>query len=268
MPAVSPSLRRRRPPRAPTAIPTGVAAAFFAVALWSCDRGEFFGPPETTTFDVSLSGRIVDGRDLREPGVAGQVAVMAPDGVTPVLVDDDHIIDTDAEGRFSATFQADLTEPTLVLEASASAPLLTGRHAVAIDAGPVDVSLFLSSTLLSGTVLGPDGRPAVVDIWIMRDDGSGNFVPYEITGGRDFIPPVPETGVNFGMDSDVLGGYSIPIRVPGAAFRLVFVVDTNTDAFSSFLTDVFVTGGIENRVPTITLESVSAPSSSSTAGGP
>lgn len=234
--------------------------------LSSCDRGQVLGPPEATTFDVALSGSIVDGRSLSEPGIAGQVAVFTSDGVTPVLVDDDHIIDSDASGRFSATFEADLTEPILVLRASASAPFLTSRHAVAIDAGPVDVSLYLSGTLLSGTVLGPDDRPAVVDIWIMRDDGSGNFLPYAIAGGRDFIAPVPETGVNFGIDTDVLGGYAIPVRGPDTAFRLVFVVDTRTDVFNSFLTDLFVSGGIDNRVPTITLESASAAPQASIGG--
>jgi len=125
----------------------------------------------------------------------------------------------------------------------------------------------MSSTLLSGRVLGPDGQGVVVDIWVMRDDGSGNFLPYAIAGGRDFIAPVPDSGVDFGIDTDDLGGYAIPVRIPDASFRLVFVVDTNTDRFDSFLTDQFVTGGQVNVVPTITLTPVS-PAASNTGGGP
>lgn len=229
------------------------------VTLGSCDRGAVFSPPAGTTFNITLTGRIADGSDLAGSGIPGQVAVLAADGSTPVLVDDDNLVDTDGAGVFSASFQAVLAEPVIVLEASAGAPFLPARHAYVVDAGPVDATLYVSSTLLSGRVLGLDGVPETVDIWVMRDDGAGNFLPYAIAGGRDFIPPVPESGVDFGIDTDVLGRFAIPVRIPDADFRLVFVVDTNTDRFESVLTDLFVTRGSNNTVPTITLAPLDPP---------
>ncbi|MFQ5889378.1 MAG: hypothetical protein ACE5JR_04920 [Gemmatimonadota bacterium] len=219
----------------------------------SCDQGTVF-EPVGTRFSIDLSGRLLDGRNLDGNGVSGQVAVFAADGRTPVPIDVDNILETDSEGRFSGAFEAVLTEPVILLRASASAPFLTTSKAFELDGGAVEADLYLSSTLITGHIMDPNGAPAVVDIWVMRDDGTGNFTPYEIAGGRDFIPPLPPSGVNFAVDSDVLGRFTVPVRIPDATFRLVLVVDRKTDVFESFLTDIIVTGGQDNMVPNITLQ--------------
>lgn len=139
--------------------------------------------------------------------------------------------------------------------------MLTVSKAVRVGSGSVNAELYLLSTLISGHVEGPGGSPAEVDIWVMRDNGSGEFEPYAIAGGRDFLPPVPLSGVEFGWDTDPLGDFAIPVRVPDAVFRLVLVVDRNTDKFGSFLTDLFVASGQVNGVPEIMLEPASSAAS-------
>ncbi len=222
--------------------------------LTACDEGQIFQPPGAQ-FSVTLTGALFDGRDLERRPLAGTVALFQSDKTTPVTVDGDNVIEVGANATFQASFEAFLTNRILVLTATAPAPFLPVSKAVRVGSGPVDVELYLSSTLISGHVEGPNGMPAEVDIWVMRGDaGSGDFTPYAIAGGRDFIPPVPLSGIEFGFDTDALGDFAIPVRVPDAGFRLVFVVDRNTDKFASFLTDLFVTSGQDNRVADITLE--------------
>lgn len=235
-----------------TAISLSVLA--LGALLTACDEGQILQPPGAQ-FSVTLTGALLDGRDLERRPLAGTVALFQSDKTTPVTLDGDNVIEVGANGTFQASFEAFLTDPILVLTATAPAPFLPVSKAVRVGSGPVDAELYLSGTVLSGHVEGPDGMPAEVDIWVMRDDaGSGDFTPYAIAGGRDFIPPVPPSGIEFGFDTDALGDFAIPVRVPEADFRLVFVVDRNTDKFASFLTDLFVTSGQDNRVVDIRLE--------------
>lgn len=231
-----------------------------AALLSACDEGRIFQPPGAQV-TIVLRGALLDGRDLEARPVAGSVALFQSDGTTPVPVDGDNVVEARADGTFSASFEAFLADSILVLVASASPPFLPVSKAVRVGAGPLELPLYLSSALITGHVTGPDGAPASVDIWVMRDDGAGNFQPYAIAGGRDFIPPVPASGVEFGVDTDALGDFAVPVRVPEATFRLVLVVDRNTDKFGAFLTDVFVRSGKVNRVPDIVLQPASPPGS-------
>lgn len=237
-----------------------LAGLVWAALLMACDEGRIF-EPAGEQFTITLMGALTDGRDLEGNPVAGSVGVFRSDRATPIMVDDDNVIEVDADGSFQANFEAFLTDSIIVLVATSGPPFLPASKAVRVGSGPASAELYVSSTLITGHVEGLDGRPAEVDIWVMRDDGSGMFVPYEIAGGRDFIPPVPLSGMKFGIDTDRLGDFAIPVRVPDAQFRLVFVVDRETDKFASLLTDLFVASGQANRVPDITLQPASPPPS-------
>lgn len=222
----------------------------------ACDLGSIAQPEsQGEQFRFSLTGRVLDGRTLAAEPIAGRVALFQSDGRTrlqPIL--GEAVITVGPDGRFQQQIEAVFLEPVLVLTATADGPFLPTSLAVRVNGDNVTADLYLSSTLIVGHVDGPDGRPAPVDIWVLRDAGTGNFTPYEVAGGRDFIAPVPPSGLKFGVDTDALGNFAIPVRIPDATFRFVLVVDRNTDRFASKLVDQFITANQTNRIPTIQLE--------------
>lgn len=226
-----------------------------AVGLGSCEEAPVF-QPAGTRFVVDLRGTVFDGRAPAGTGVPGRVAVFTADGRTPVRVDEDHILETDPDGRFAIILDASLPEPVLVLEATAHGPLLPVRKAFDVGASPVRADLYLSTTLITGHLSNPDGAPGMGDIWVLRDQGDGDFLPFEFAGGRAFRPPLPPGNLRFGLDTDALGNFTISVGGPDARFRLIFFLDRTEVRPESFLTawtDVFVTEGQENRVTPIRL---------------
>ncbi len=220
-----------------------LAASVLVVA--GCDEGEVFqAPPGPEGSQVEVEGRVVDGRDLAGHGTPATVRVrrLSDEAVLASAA-------TDAEGRFSLNVPREAGASLARLEAEAGAPFLPVSRAIFLDRGDVVIDLATSSTLVTGKAVGADGSPADVDFWIFREDTPDLFNPYPVAGGRDFIPPIPASGMMFGLDTDPLGNFTIPIRVPDAMFRLVFAVDRNTDRFATQEVKLFVAPGVVNQLP-------------------
>lgn len=187
--------------------------------------------PSDTAATVTLQGAILDGRDLNESPVAGTVRIFAADGTTQLAGP----VTADAGGAFSIEFET--AESIVIADVRGPDPFLPMRRAFRIVDGAIsfpaavynaDETFCLSGTYLSGSIAGSDGLPATTDIWVKREDVVGQpTVPYEVCRGRDFNPPVPAMGLNFGVDADALGNFVIPIRVPDANFELVLAMDRN-----------------------------------------
>lgn len=215
-----------------------------AAFLTGCGDEERGGGPVSTT---TLMGQVFDGRTL-EPRDNEGFVIGPPTPLTAhieVFNEGDMTLrtilaetDTNADG----TFEIEFTRPESVVMVMASKE---GFQPVTWTVQTTDgfgtVEFYLSNTLITGNLIGPDGKPAVTDIWVQRCEEScddpANFTPYEITGGRDFNfnPPDQSTTTNprFGIDTDIMGNFNIPIRIPDAEFNLIIAVDTNTDKFAT-----------------------------------
>lgn len=208
---------------------------------------------------IVLDGTILDGRDLNETPVQGTVRIFAADGTTQLAGP----VTADAGGAFSIEFET--AESIVIADVRGPDPFLPMRRAFRIVDGAIsfpaavynaDETFCLSGTYLSGSIAGSDGLPATTDIWVKREDVVGQpTVPYEVCNGRDFNPPVPAMGLNFGVDADALGNFVIPIRVPDANFELVLAMDRNPAGkwAPTVPPMTFVTAGENNAQAEVTL---------------
>ncbi len=204
-------------------------------------------PRDGAASTVTLMGQVFDGRTL-EPRDAEGLVIGPPSPLTAriqVFSEDGSTLrtllaetDTNADG----TFEIEFTTPESVVMVMASKEgFQPVTWTVQTKDGFGTADFYLSNTLITGNLIGPDGKPALTDIWVQRCEKScddpANFTPYEITGGRDFNfnPPDQSSTTNprFGIDTDVMGHFNIPVRIPDAEFNLVIAVDTNTDKFAT-----------------------------------
>ena len=196
---------------------------------------------------ATLMGRVFDGRTLEprdnEGFVIGppsplnaHIQVFNEDGST--LLGES---DTGEDGTFEIEFNPSTSPDSVVMVTASKEGFQPVTWAVQISGGIGSVDFYLSNTLITGNLIGPDGKPAVTDVWIKRCEEScddpANFIPYEITGGRDFNfnPPNQPTTTNprFGTDTDLMGNFNTSIRIPDADFELIIAVDTNTTKFAT-----------------------------------
>lgn len=226
------------------------APGVYSVTLTVTDE---LGLTDTTTVDVTtnqativeLSGTIFDGRDIVAQGlpVSTELRLYQLDGLTPLSFPGGGGALGNAQpvpvgGQFNFAAQVELTDCGMVV--SAGEQQANGLHAafrgIAITCDSPShaetLDFYLSSAALSGRVADTLGMPARVDLGVSRSAPGSLFA---IAGGRDFLPPVPFSGVAHRVESDDLGYYYIPI--PSAAadtdFHIDVVGDTSADLYLS-----------------------------------
>jgi hypothetical protein len=217
-------------------------------------------PNDGTFSAATLTGQVFDGRTLEPRGDDGfvigpplpltaHVQVLSGGGMTLSTLSAENDTnngllgetDTNDDGTFEIEFIPPTFPDSMVMVMASKEGFEPVTWAVQISGGLGSIDFYLSNTLLTGNLIGPDGKPAVTDIWVQRCEEScddpANFTPYEITGGRDFNfnPSDQSTTTNprFGVDTDIMGYFNIPIRIPDAEFNLVIAVDTNTNKFAT-----------------------------------
>jgi len=244
--------------------------ALLAPTLAGCGEGEIVNqPPVTTTESAGLtggssgggsngggdgggsapsgtiSGRVGDGTQTDFKAVQANVDVLDATGKTLASGA------TDANGDYSVKVPG--SSPALLTVRARPTALATYRAiSKKLDfLGSARVDLFPSPTLLTGTTVDSNGTPRSVDIWVFREQtpGQGDFMPYDIAGGRDFLPPAVMMNAKFGFDTGPDGTFEIPIRVPDGNFRLVFAVDRKTEMVATTVVESFVTGNANNVAP-------------------
>ncbi len=201
---------------------------------------------------ATLMGQVFDGRTL-EPRDNEGFVIGPPSPLTAhiqVFNEDVSTLlgesETSEDGTFEIEFNPSTFPDSVVMVTASKEGFQTVTWTVQISGGVSSVDFYLSNTLITGNLIGPDGKPAVTDVWVKRCEEScddpANFIPYEITGGRDFNfnPPNQPTTTNprFGIDTDFMGNFNIPIRIPNADFELIIAVDTNTTKFATL--DTFI----------------------------
>jgi hypothetical protein len=200
---------------------------------------------------VTVTGRVFDGRFLESEsggearGIGATLKVfecpLSAHGPAPGATRRSQLLaKTKAvrTGDFLLSVVPSRPRGALYVEASRAGFLPVGCT-VQVNGGRSEVKLYLAPTAITGTVLGPDGKPAVTDIWVLREEQPGKFMPHEITGGRTLRLAFGAHHTRFGTDSDVAGHFHIPIRRAHARFQLIVAVDTNTDKFETRTTDPF-----------------------------
>lgn len=233
-----------------------VVKVWFAgvIALWAaCDREPALSDPgERVT--VRLTAALYDARDRSRRPTAGRVEIFRADGESPAR-SGGLVIPVGADG----ILEADLTLPPgdsiVVLAVAPPQPLQPVSRAVRVTGDRAHAEVYLSDTVIAGRVLDLDGAPVEADIWILRSDGSGLYLPFSVPGGHDFLSPIHAFGSAFVWDTDPLGGFAIPVPtpIPADELCLVFLRDRSTVEPSSVLTGVYLVAHRENRVPDVIL---------------
>lgn len=218
------------------------------VFVTGCDNNGFIdGAGSDMDETATLEGQVFDGRSLEprdtegfiigpQSALTAHIQIFSEDGNT--LLGE---TDTSEDGAFEIEFRSSAFSDSVVMVTASKEGFQPVTRAVQISGGIGSVDFYLSNTLIVGNLIGSDGNPAVTDIWVKRCeefcDDPANFIPYEVTGGRDFNfnPPNQPTTTNprFGIDTDLRGNFNIPIRIPNADFNLIIAVDTNTDKFAT-----------------------------------
>ncbi len=199
----------------------------------------------TRSVEVDLSGTIFDGRAARSRALASatEIRLFQLNGATPLpfpggtgAAGNARLVP--AGGQLSLVATVALTHCGLVIAAggSASDGLQPAVRALTISceatAHSADVYFYLSDAALSGRVTDTLGRPARVDLGVSAG-APGNLLA--VAGGRDFLSPIPLSGVAHRVESDRYGYYYVPVPFAhaGSDLHLDVAVDTNQDVFLS-----------------------------------
>lgn len=197
----------------------------------------------------AIVGRVGDGRQVAFAPIQAQVDVLSATGT---LIGS---ATTDANGNYTVSMPA-LGAPGLVtVRATPTAAAQAGYQPIQRKInflGSASVDLYPSSTVLRGALLDTNANPVSADLWVFREAtaGKGDFMPYPLGDGRDFLPPAPSMNSKFGWDTGPDGSFQIPVQMPNANFRLTIVVDRKNEMLTNTSTDFFVTPNVINDVAT------------------
>ncbi len=231
--------------------------------------------------NLRLSGNVLDGRSVAAGGLptSTELRLYQADGRTSLAFAGGtgaagNAIAVAAGGAFDVTVNVELTGCGVVVTAGEPSGdgVQSATRGIAIPCGASShsaaLTFVLSGTMIRGVAMDTRGEPARVDLGVAQGE-PGNFL--DVAGGRDFLPPIPASGVLHRVESDELGYYSIPL--PTSAGGGEFLVDVAADLgqeryLSSFVSVNVLAGSAVTQNFTLGLQSGGADCDAvATAGG-